>query len=200
MKQATLVEIAESCKVTRSTVWSWAKKASKKISSIKNKLANAKPHHPAVFNEDEIVCIVGAHLEIMGDFTEAALQDPIKKTPQDPMEKLHRIRCTFDGIPASTFDGIPANKTNDSLQIQQRDSLQNETNNLLQKKQSLTIDQKIKIAELVVEVAKLSEQTRPGMQLDYHLNIAKKRLSGLAANNKYTPALNLLEAPNNEEE
>ena len=167
MKQATLIEIAESCKVTKPTVWRWAKKAGTKISSIERKLKNAVPRKPALFNADEIVCIISEGNESFGMLA---------------------------------GNSLSSNLTNDSLQNETNDSLQNETNNLLQKKQSLTIDQKIKIAELVVEVAKLSEQTRPGMQLDYHLNIAKKRLSGLAANNKYTPALNLLEAPNNEEE
>ena len=58
MKQATLVDIAESCKVARNTAWRWATKAGVKISSIKNKWANAKRDHPAVFNKDEIVCIL----------------------------------------------------------------------------------------------------------------------------------------------
>ena len=160
MKQATLVEIAESCKVTRGAARHWAIKAGEKISSIKRKLTEARPYHPAVFNEDEIVCIVGAHLEIMGNLTEATLQDPRNNSIGSSQE----------------VDGIPANKT------------------------TLALEQKLKIAELIVRLAELSERTRSSMPLDYHLNIAKKRLSGLAANNKYTPALNLLEAPNNEEE
>ena len=156
MKQATLVEIAESCKVTRFTTYKWAVKAGKKISSIKNKLANAKPHHPAVFNEDEIVCIVGSHLEIMGDFTEASLNS-------DSSQSTRKV--------------VP-----------------NDTN------VQLSLEQKLKITELIVRLAELSERTRSSMPLDYHLNLAKKRLSGLSVNDKYTPAMNLLEAPNNEEE
>ena len=153
MKQATIIEIAESCKVTRNTAWRWAKKAGVKISSIKRKLAEATPHRPAIFNEDELICILSDNYV------------KIKPTPVDVESVVTK-----------------------------------ETNSLSQKRQSLTLDQRIKIAELIVRMMELSERTRPNMQLDYHLNIAKKRLSGLAANDKYTPAMNLLEAPNNEEE
>ena len=165
MKQATLIEIAESCKVTYVTVYHWAKKAGKKITSINHKLKNAKKDHPAVFNEDEIVCIVGAHLEIMGDFTEATLQDPRNSIGSDGKK-----------IPTDSKENTYRSVTKPSL------------------------DQKMAVVHEVRKLAKLSERTTPGMPFDYHLNIAKKRLSGLAANNKYTPIMNLLEAPNNEEE
>ncbi len=170
MKQATLIEIAESCKINRSTAYHWAVKAGKKISSIGRKLAAAGPHNPAVFNEDELICILG--------------ENYVKITPTKP------------DIASSEIG------QKDSLQMQQKDSLQMQQKDSLQMQQRTkpTLDQKLKISELIVRMMELSERTRPNMQLDYHLNIAKKRLSGLAANDKYTPAMNLLEAPNNEEE
>ena len=194
MKQATLVEIAESCKVTRGAAQHWAMKAGEKISSIKRKLAEARPYHPAIFNEDEIVCIVGAHLEIMGDFTEATLQDPIEKTLQDPID----------------VESVVTKETNSLLQKRQssRDSLQNETNGnpnigLPLSESRVTkpsLENKIEIMKLVMDAARLFKETTPGASADYCLNWAKKRLSGRNNGNSYTPIMNLLEAPNNEEE
>ncbi len=79
MKQATLVDIAESCKETRRTVYNWATKAGKKISSIKGKLNNAKPYNPAIFNKDEIVCILTEGNAGLGMLTEEKLLEKSSK-------------------------------------------------------------------------------------------------------------------------
>ena len=160
MDQATLDEIAESCKVTKKTAYTRAVKAGKKISSIKSKLTKANPHKPAVFNKDEIVCILTEGNAGLGMLAEEKLN----------AKSALRLNPNL-GLPLSE-----SRVTKPSL------------------------DQKMAVIHEVRKLAELSERTTPGMPFDYHLNIAKKRLSGLAANNKYTPAMNLLEAPNNEEE
>jgi len=178
MKQATLVEIAESCKVTRGAAQHWAIKAGEKISSIKRKLAEARPYHPAIFNEDEIVCIVGAHLEIMGDFTEATLQDPIEKTPQDPMEKLRQI--LLKNSIGSDGKKIPTDSEENAYGFVTKPSL----------------DQKMAVIHEVRKLAELFERTTPGASADYCLNWAKKRLSGRGNGDKYQPTMNLIEQDN----
>ena len=156
MDQATLDEIAESCKVTKKTAYNWAVKAGKKISSIKRRLEEAGHGKHAIFSKDEVVCILTEGNAGLGMLAEEKLGKKLPQNNNELEKKLPQARPTFD--------------------------------------------QKLKISELIVRMMELSERTTPGMPFDYHLNIAKKRLSGLAANNKYTPAMNLLEAPNNEEE
>ncbi|KKL09054.1 hypothetical protein LCGC14_2569720 [marine sediment metagenome] len=63
-----------------------------------------------------------------------------------------------------------------------------------------SLENKIEIMKLVMDAARLFKETTPGASADYCLNWAKKRLSGKNNGNSYTPIMNLLEAPNNEEE
>lgn len=63
-----------------------------------------------------------------------------------------------------------------------------------------TLDQKLKAAEVILGYAELFNRTTSGASADYCLNWAKKRLSGKNNGNRYTPIMNLLEAPNNEGE
>ena len=173
MKQATLKEIAESCKVTYHKVYHWAIKAGEKISSIQRKLTAANPRNPAVFNEDEIICIVGSHLEIMGDFTAAS----------------------FSSNPNHGSFGSEVKNLNESRKdiIQLEKSSKDSGKNY----QSPTLDQQLKVVELTVRMAELFEHTTSGASADYCLNWAKKRLSGKNNGDSYTPIMNLLEAPDN---
>ena len=56
--EATLADIALSIKAPKGTVYDWATRAGKKISSIKQKLGAGSPRNPAVFNPDEIASIL----------------------------------------------------------------------------------------------------------------------------------------------
>ncbi len=97
MRQATLVEIAESCNISRKTAWDWATKAGKKISSIKRKLADAGPYKPALFNEDELICILGENY-VKIQPTRADVEDFVTKETNNSLQKKQTpdIRLTLE--------------------------------------------------------------------------------------------------------